>query len=411
MLEPHRQQNDRAGADESAGVRYTSNSTHSLSSDDFPFQAANEEVFATSCDLHFGGGGGRETSSTRPATFPNKEESPLRPNVGSTANLVAPSSSLDTKADSKSADPVVWAMQHMDLEGSKAESKPDSAKGSDGHFPLPTGRPGRPPALARPPVRIGGGGGGGGGSSGSTLGECLKPSASSVTILTNSYLLSPGEGFSAAAMRPFDRSNPPPVTITGVAPWAMTGASGSTAQIGGDRSTAMGISTTAMPGTRAPVPFNPSRGSRSSGAPPNSLSCTIQEARQARTLAEAKNSAGQTHTIHLLPILNCVHILPRYLLFADDGVPVQKHSSGDGLARIIGFMQRCMPEAASRSAEEEEAARLQDWRTVQAAVSPSLLPDLKFHDLVFGTVLGEGAFSVVKYARQIVKVMLSTVNV
>lgn len=33
-----------------------------------------------------------------------------------------------------------------------------------------------------------------------------------------------------------------------------------------------------------------------------------------------------------------------------------------------------------------------------------LLPTLKFHDLVFGQVLGEGAFSTVKYARHITKV-------
>ena len=174
-------------------------------------------------------------------------------------------------------------------------------------------------------------------------------------------------------MRPFDRSNPPPVTITGVAPWAMTG------QLGGDRTTAMGISTTAMPGSRAPRPFNPSAGKSNIGAPPNSLSCTIQEAKLARALAEAQ-SCGE------------------------DSSSKKQSPGGDGLARILNFVQRCLPETAPRTAEEEETARLKDWRTVQAAVSPSLLPDLKFHDLVFGTVLGEGAFSVVKYARQILKV-------
>jgi hypothetical protein len=34
---------------------------------------------------------------------------------------------------------------------------------------------------------------------------------------------------------------------------------------------------------------------------------------------------------------------------------------------------------------------------------PILLPNLKFHDLVFGHELGTGAFSTVKYARLIVK--------
>jgi len=83
-----------------------------------------------------------------------------------------------------------------------------------------------------------------------------------------------------------------------------------------------------------------------------------------------------------------------------------REAGRDGLARIMNFIQRCLPDTAPRTAEEEEAARQQDWRTVQAAVSPSLLPELRFHDLVFGAVLGEGAFSVVKYARQIMKVRI-----
>ncbi len=44
------------------------------------------------------------------------------------------------------------------------------------------------------------------------------------------------------------------------------------------------------------------------------------------------------------------------------------------------------------------------WTHEQAAIKPLLLPDLKFHDLVFGQILGEGAFSTVKYARHITKV-------
>ena len=36
-------------------------------------------------------------------------------------------------------------------------------------------------------------------------------------------------------------------------------------------------------------------------------------------------------------------------------------------------------------------------------VTPTLLPDLKFHQLVYGHDLGSGAFSTVKFAKQIVK--------
>jgi hypothetical protein len=36
------------------------------------------------------------------------------------------------------------------------------------------------------------------------------------------------------------------------------------------------------------------------------------------------------------------------------------------------------------------------WLAAQMAASPSLLPNLKFHDLVFGHDLGTGTFSVVR---------------
>lgn len=93
-------------------------------------------------------------------------------------------------------------------------------------------------------------------------------------------------------MQKFDKNNSPPVTITGVAPWAMLGnnnngaSNGNNGSISSVGSTAMGYSTTTMPGNRVPRPFNPV--SSRPGAPPNALSCTIQEARQARMRAEAK---------------------------------------------------------------------------------------------------------------------------
>lgn len=94
-------------------------------------------------------------------------------------------------------------------------------------------------------------------------------------------------------MQKFDKNNPPPVTITGVAPWAMLGNNNNAASnsnngppIASVGSTTMGYSTTTMPGNRVPRPFNPV--ASRAGAPPNALSCTIQEARQARMRAEAK---------------------------------------------------------------------------------------------------------------------------
>merc|ERR1712018_851833 len=42
-----------------------------------------------------------------------------------------------------------------------------------------------------------------------------------------------------------------------------------------------------------------------------------------------------------------------------------------------------------------------DWSKSLLEESPVLLPNLKFHDLVFGHSLGQGAFSEVKYAKLI----------
>eukprot|EP00601_Ochromonadales_sp_CCMP2298_P017581 CAMPEP_0173241834 /NCGR_PEP_ID=MMETSP1142-20121109/14597_1 /TAXON_ID=483371 /ORGANISM="non described non described, Strain CCMP2298" /LENGTH=256 /DNA_ID=CAMNT_0014173221 /DNA_START=47 /DNA_END=814 /DNA_ORIENTATION=+ len=67
-----------------------------------------------------------------------------------------------------------------------------------------------------------------------------------------------------------------------------------------------------------------------------------------------------------------------------------------GLTLMDAFILKCAP-------IEAEAATRDDWSAQQAAASPTLLPHLRFHDLVFGRVLGEGAFSCVKYARRITR--------
>ena len=72
-------------------------------------------------------------------------------------------------------------------------------------------------------------------------------------------------------------------------------------------------------------------------------------------------------------------------------------SSGVGIRRIMAYMGECQP-----SAEDIEDGQRR-WVAAQSAPAPTLLPDLKFHDLVFGQELGSGSFSTVKYARQILK--------
>jgi serine/threonine protein kinase len=49
----------------------------------------------------------------------------------------------------------------------------------------------------------------------------------------------------------------------------------------------------------------------------------------------------------------------------------------------------------------EEEQGVSTWSKIQMAETPTLLPHLKFHDLVFGHDLGSGAFGTVRYARLI----------
>ena len=63
----------------------------------------------------------------------------------------------------------------------------------------------------------------------------------------------------------------------------------------------------------------------------------------------------------------------------------------DGLKQMLDFIKKCKPKNDVRSKEKDRLL----------AESPVLLPELKFHDLVFGKVLGTGAFSTVYYTRRI----------
>ena len=73
-------------------------------------------------------------------------------------------------------------------------------------------------------------------------------------------------------------------------------------------------------------------------------------------------------------------------------------SMNRGYRCLVEYMDRCLPPVADSDSSKEA-----DWRDVQAALTPTLLPALRFHDLVFGHELGRGSFGVVKYARMIAR--------
>lgn len=69
-------------------------------------------------------------------------------------------------------------------------------------------------------------------------------------------------------------------------------------------------------------------------------------------------------------------------------------SPQSGLERVLQYIARLKPP------KHDEGP---SWHDLHVAPTPTLLPSLKFHDLVFGQSLGSGAFSTVKYARHILK--------
>ena len=70
-----------------------------------------------------------------------------------------------------------------------------------------------------------------------------------------------------------------------------------------------------------------------------------------------------------------------------------------GLDQLVSYIARCRPDGTcGKDSVEASEAR---WSSQTAAPTPTRLPNLKFHDLVFGRVLGTGAFSTVRYAKRI----------
>ena len=116
----------------------------------------------------------------------------------------------------------------------------------------------------------------------------------------------------------------------------------------------------------------------------------------------------------------------------------RSESGCDGYDRLLEYMEKCLPsvkgcvknahrggsvtglglqqrqkegqierevegQGQGEVAEGEEEGEGDDWRAAQAASTPTLLPTLRFHELVFGQELGKGSFGCVKYARMIIR--------
>ncbi len=76
-------------------------------------------------------------------------------------------------------------------------------------------------------------------------------------------------------------------------------------------------------------------------------------------------------------------------------------SSSSSLEKILSYIEKLKPSSTGNADESEDG--VSSWAKAQSSESPCLLPNLKFHDLVVGHELGQGAFSTVRYARLITK--------
>lgn len=152
----------------------------------------------------------------------------------------------------------------------------------------------------------------------------------------------------------------PPLTATGVAPWAL-GATRGGANAKQPPLTATGVAPWAFNGGTSHGASGLALGRGATTAPRNS-SAPLKVCKEKEEEAEA---------------------------------PEQELS---GIDRVHEYMKMLCPDGAA------QAAGATSWEAALMAETPTLLPCLKFHQLVFGAEdLAAGAFSVVRYARTIVK--------
>lgn len=165
-----------------------------------------------------------------------------------------------------------------------------------------------------------------------------------------------------ARPRPFSSAAPPPATVTGVAPWAMN------------------ATPSTVPPVSAPVSAASLPPLTVTGVAPWAMKLPPSVPTAASHKRRAPDSASKITTEETDP-------------------PESGNSDTDppllGLERVLAYMKQIQP--------PEEEHGVSSWSQSQMEETPTLLPNLKFHDLVFGHDLGTGAFGSVRYARLIEK--------
>mmetsp|Transcript_23610 Transcript_23610/g.65508 ORF Transcript_23610/g.65508 Transcript_23610/m.65508 type:complete len:1178 (+) Transcript_23610:69-3602(+) len=155
----------------------------------------------------------------------------------------------------------------------------------------------------------------------------------------------------------------PPLAVTGVAPWAMKGPEGVNPPLA-----VTGVAPWAMKG--------PQGANRTMSGKKH-----LPIGKGVAPWAIKKSKLPPTNDNSLTEIL-------------ENGLLEKSDAPNDSVSCIVlAYMEKIKP--------PKEKEGISAWSQTQMAETPTLLPTLKFYDLVFGHVLGEGSFGCVRYARLI----------
>jgi serine/threonine protein kinase len=127
--------------------------------------------------------------------------------------------------------------------------------------------------------------------------------------------------------------------------------------------------------------------------PPLTITGVAPWAMESSSFGQHKRNAGQAHLVDSKPTPPSVAAIVE-----ENEKEEEQEQIGGGLQRVLNYMKELKP-----ATDEKDDDGTSPWAKAQMAETPTLLPSLKFHDLVFGHDLGKGAFGNVKYARQIDK--------
>lgn len=201
----------------------------------------------------------------------------------------------------------------------------------------------------------------------------------------------------------------PPVTITGVAPWAMHKAT-PTAATTTTTTTTSTANTMHQPHVNLPLhTVPPSAIAQAKHGPPVTFPSELNTQRVMLPVPPPSNMhpGGRraiASTVSESKQRDAALLAATRSEDADDDSGDKDDAAAHGYALLQSYMQKLYPQIFANDGDSASLeAQGKDWCLTQAAATPSLLPNLKFHDLVFGQILGEGAFSTVKYARHITK--------